>query len=70
MKRPHGRIGVLIKQCPIFFKEILKPYKLIYDIWICVVEIDGSDLLLVGFNQQKPFNPRTHGTIGVVEKDG
>jgi hypothetical protein len=22
------------------------------------------------FNQQKPFNPRTHGTIGVVEKDG
>jgi hypothetical protein len=21
------------------------------------------------FNQQKPFNPRTHGTIGVVEKD-
>jgi hypothetical protein len=36
---------------------------------ICVVEIDGSDLLLVGFNQQKPFNPRTHGKIGVVEKD-
>jgi len=37
---------------------------------ICIVEIDGSDLLLVGFNQQKPFNPRTHGTIRVVEKDG
>jgi hypothetical protein len=69
VKRPHGRIGILIKQCPILLKEILKPYKSIYDIWICVVEIDGSDLLLVGFNQQKPFNPGTHGTIGVVEKD-
>jgi len=36
---------------------------------ICIVEIDGSDLLLVGFNWQKPFNIRTHGTIGVVEED-
>jgi hypothetical protein len=34
---------------------------------ICIVEIDGLDLLLIGFNQQKPFNPRTHVTIGVVE---
>jgi hypothetical protein len=34
------------------------------------VEIDGLDLLLVGFNQQTLFNLRTHGTIGVVEKDG
>jgi len=25
VKRPHGRIGVVKKQCPNFFKEILKP---------------------------------------------
>jgi hypothetical protein len=30
--------------------------------------LDGLDLLLVGFNQQKPFNPRTHGTIGLWKK--
>ncbi len=61
---------------PKFFKRNFKALK--FDIWhlnlpqgrICIVEIDGPDLLLVGFNQQKPCNPKTHGTIGVVEKDG
>jgi hypothetical protein len=51
MKRPHGRIGVVKKQCPIFF---LKFKILKFDIWhlnlphgrICVIEIDGSDLFL------------------------
>jgi hypothetical protein len=35
MKRPHGRVGVVKKQCPNFLKEILKPWKSIYDIGIC-----------------------------------
>ncbi len=55
MKRPHGKICVVKKQCPNFFKNKNKILKI--DILhlnlphgkICVVEIDGSDLLLVGF---------------------